>query len=279
MTSLSSRVTVLVNDTAEEGLGPEHGFSLWIETGNRRILFDTGQGGVLERNASLLGVDLSTADTLVLSHGHYDHTGGVPVAFEAGSAVQVFCHPGVFLRRYSIRNGTAKPVHMPEGSRLSLEAIPKARLRVSAEPALLGPGIGTTGAVPRETAWEDTGGPFYLDTDGRRPDSLEDDGALWFSTKYGLVVCAGCSHAGLINTLNRCRQVSGTRKIHAVIGGFHLHEASRERLERTVEALMAEPPDLMVPCHCTGENAVETLTEAFVGRVRTCRVGMRLEFG
>ncbi|MBN2202013.1 MBL fold metallo-hydrolase [bacterium] len=279
MTIPSIHITVLVNDTAEEGLRPEHGLSLWIEAGNRRILFDTGQGGVLAQNARVLDVDLSTADYLVLSHGHYDHTGGVPVALEAGPAVQVFCHPGVFLRRYSIRNGTAKPVHMPEDSRLSLEALPKNRLHVSAEPALIGPGIGTTGAVPRDTAREDTGGPFYLDPDGRRPDPLEDDGALWFSTQYGLVICAGCSHAGLINTLNRCRQVSGTRKIHAVIGGFHLQEASRDRLDRTVEALMSEPPDLMVPCHCTGENAVRRLTEAFVGRVRTCRAGMRFQFG
>lgn len=279
MTAMPIRVTVLVNDTAEEGLRPEHGFSIWIEAGTRRILFDTGQGGVLERNASLLGVDLSTADTLVLSHGHYDHTGGVPVTLEAGSAVQVVCHPGVYIRRFSIRDGKARPVHMPEGSRLSLEALPKARLRVSAEPALLGPGIGTTGAVPRETGWEDTGGPFYMDPNGRSPDMLEDDGALWFSTKYGLVVCAGCSHAGLINTLTRCRQVSGIRKIHAVIGGFHLCEASRERLGRTVEALMAEPPDLIIPCHCTGDSAVRTLTEAFVGRVRACRAGSRFEFG
>ncbi len=279
MTGTSFRVTVLVNDTAEQGLRPEHGLSLWIETGNRRILFDTGQVGALAENARMLDVDLSAMDQLVLSHGHYDHTGGVPVALKASPAVHVYCHPGVFLRRTSIRNGKAKPVHMPEGSRLSLEALPQDRLHASAEPALLGPGIGTTGAVPRETTWEDTGGPFYLDPDGRRPDLLDDDIALWFITRYGIVVCAGCSHAGLINTLSRCRQVSGTRKIHAVIGGFHLHEASQERLDRTVAALMTEPPDLMMPCHCTGENAVRTLTEAFVGRVRPCRAGMRFKFG
>ncbi|MCD4688621.1 MAG: MBL fold metallo-hydrolase [Desulfuromonadaceae bacterium] len=96
------KLSILVDNYGDDGLSVEHGFSLWIETAYTRILFDTGQGPALPGNACALECDLSQADILVLSHGHYDHTGGVPHVLNVNPGIQVYCHAGVFLPSYSI---------------------------------------------------------------------------------------------------------------------------------------------------------------------------------
>ena len=143
------RITILVDNRANEGLLAEHGLSLWIEASGQRLLFDTGQGPALASNAGKLGVALHSADTLVLSHGHYDHTGGVPLVIESAPAVHVFCHPAVPTSRYSIRNGAARPIGMPESARSALERVPPERLHWTTQPIEIAPGIGLTGPIPR----------------------------------------------------------------------------------------------------------------------------------
>jgi len=105
-------ITILVdNQSSKAELHSEHGLSLWIEADDKRILFDTGQSEMLIRNAKVLGIDLRTADTLVLSHGHYDHTGGVAAVLDLNPEISVYCHPGVFMPRYSRQpDGKMKPV-------------------------------------------------------------------------------------------------------------------------------------------------------------------------
>jgi len=262
MTSANTQVTILVDNQAGERLVAEHGLSLWIETEDKRILFDTGQGGALENNARVLGADLGQTDILVLSHGHYDHTGGIAQVAKVAGQVEVYCHPGAVLPRYSIRDGTPKPIQMPRESMRALDNMPAQRLHWVTQPVLLSERIGITGPIPRETSYEDTGGPFYLDPEGKRPDPIDDDVALWIRTNEGLVVCVGCCHAGLVNTLNHVRRLTNGSRIRAVIGGFHLLNASDQRLEQTMSRLQSISPDTVVPCHCTGEGAFAALKEA-----------------
>jgi 7,8-dihydropterin-6-yl-methyl-4-(beta-D-ribofuranosyl)aminobenzene 5'-phosphate synthase len=278
MKTNSPRITILVDNQAASGLAAEHGLSVWIEWVGKRILFDTGQSGVLDSNARLLGVDLTETEVLVLSHGHYDHTGGISQALRHNQRVNVFCHPEAMQQpRYGIRNGTAKPIHMPDESRTAIENLPAQNLHWVSQPVWLSDKIGITGAIPRETIYEDTGGPFYLDPEGKSPDPIEDDLALWICTDDGLIVCVGCCHAGLVNTLHYLCRLTRQDKIYVVIGGFHLLNASDQRLKLTLGALQSFSPSMVIPCHCTGEKATNMLKAVFGGRVMPGYAGATFE--
>jgi 7,8-dihydropterin-6-yl-methyl-4-(beta-D-ribofuranosyl)aminobenzene 5'-phosphate synthase len=159
-----------------------------------------------------------------------------------------------------------------------MERLPDGAVMRVLAPLRLTATIGVTGPIPRETAHEDAGGPFFLDQRGDRRDAIEDDQALWISTPEGLIVCVGCSHAGLINTLNCVRKVSGISGIRAVIGGFHLCQANERRMEMTLNALRSLSPGMIAPCHCTGEGAVRAIEDGMDIRVVRCHAGLRLRF-
>jgi 7,8-dihydropterin-6-yl-methyl-4-(beta-D-ribofuranosyl)aminobenzene 5'-phosphate synthase len=276
--SPGTTITVVVDNKAGEGLAAEHGLSLWIETEGRRILFDTGQGAAFETNIRTLGIDLPTADILVLSHGHYDHTGGIARVIERALKSTSTATPGISRPRYVIRDGKAKSIGMAEGALEALGRVPPEHLHWVQEPLMLSPAVGLTGPVPRLTSYEDTGGPFFLDPEGERPDLIEDDLALWIQTDQGLVVCMGCCHAGLVNTLDYIRRSTEGARIRAVIGGLHLMNAGRERLTHSIRELKRIAPDTLVPCHCTGDPAVASLHDALGERVTTGMSGTTYHF-
>jgi len=274
----NDELQILVDNQAEKGLEREHGLSMWIEADGRRILFDTGTGKILGGNAGKLGVDVTRADFLVLSHGHYDHTGGVGRFLQSAGQSHVYCHPGAVLPRYAIRNSTANPIHMPHESISAIDKLPEERLHWVQEPIKLCERIGLTGHIPRKMSFEDAGGPFYLDPAGKRPDPIDDDMALWIRTEKGLVVATGCCHAGVVNTLDYIFRLNDGMKIRALIGGFHLMGADPLRLELTMEALKPFEIDLLVPCHCTGKTAVELLKKTFDMRVSPGMAGRLFQF-
>lgn len=270
------KIIVLVDNKRAPGLTAEHGFSLWVEVEGWRILFDTGQGKTLMNNARRMGVPLEKTDIIVISHGHFDHTGGIAEVLRVAPKARVILHQGAVIQRYSVRHGKSpREIGMPATAREAVERAGDKRIRWTLQPLNLDGALGITGPIPRETGYEDAGGPFFLDSRGKRKDAIEDDQALWISTPEGLIVCVGCCHAGLINTLNYARQVSGVSKIRAVIGGFHLLHADNRRLEMTVVALRSLDPETLVPCHCSGGKAVRALKAAFGARLSLCRAGLK----
>jgi 7,8-dihydropterin-6-yl-methyl-4-(beta-D-ribofuranosyl)aminobenzene 5'-phosphate synthase len=288
LSSKTVRVTVLVDNDASEAaetpraaqptLATEHGLALWIESDDKHILFDTGQGPSLRHNAPALGIDLVQTDFLILSHGHYDHTGGLEYALGLAAHAQLYAHPATSETRYSVRDGKARSIGIPRRPRKVLRRLPAERVHWVLGPTKLTEHVGLTGPIPRITAFEDTGGPFYLDKAGWRPDPIEDDMALWVNTDEGLVVCLGCAHSGVANTLRYIRELSHGAKVRAVIGGLHLLSASTERTERTVEALRQLDIPRIAPCHCTGKDASRALAKALGRRVSPCVAGAVLEF-
>ncbi len=256
------KITVLVDNEAPDNLAKEHGFSAWVETKEYKILFDTGQLGALLTNADALGIDLSTTDKLIFSHGHYDHTGQLPAFLEKNSKAHIYCCPQLQIGRYSCKIGTApRFIGMPEASIQALSSISTSRIHETACPRYLTTKVGMTGPVPRDVVLEDTGGPFFLDDHRGVDDLIEDDQSMWFETDKGLLILLGCCHAGLVNTVEYIRRISGIQKIHGIIGGMHLVNADENRLNYTLDHLKGWQPDFLAPCHCTGQSATACMLE------------------
>jgi len=255
------RIITLVENTASgAGLLAEHGLSFWIEYGDKRILFDTGQSDILIKNAKVLGIDLAETDAIVLSHGHYDHTGGLASVLNIAEKAKIYLHPAATEPKFSKKFSGAKLIGMSDSAK---KAIQGRDVIWTATPAQLFPGIAVTGQVPRMNDFEDVGGAFFLDENCRKSDKLLDDQTLFIESAKGLIVVFGCAHSGVVNTLDYISKSTGQNKIYAVIGGMHLINASQIRIANTIEAFKKYEIQKIVPLHCTGQGAVENFKNAF----------------
>lgn len=268
-------ITVLVeNQPVGRGLLGEHGIAFHLRADGNNVLFDTGQGLTLLHNADRLGIDLSALAAIVLSHGHYDHTGGLPGVLERCGAVDIFLHPETLRPKF---NREGKDIGAPASS---LAALGRARCVHSTErPTEIVPGLFVTGPIPRRNEIEDTGGPFYRDAGRRAEDPLTDDQALYALLPEGVVVILGCCHAGVLNTLEYISELTGGRPVHAVLGGTHLLRAGEERLAHTAGLLETLDVKVLAPNHCTGLNAQCYLRSRFPDRFVEAPAGTRFRFG
>ena len=257
-------ITVLVdNTTVRPDLCSEHGLSMWVAIDGKHILFDTGMGIALAENAVTLGVDLGRTDAIVLSHGYFDHTGGLPHVFERGATPRIFMHPDAVEMRYgSLQTPPARPIGM-RAEIAELLSKKTADILKTLNPTQVTNHLWVTGPIPRRTSFEDTGGPFFMDEDCHVKDAITDDQAIWMETAEGIAVLLGCAHSGVVNTLDYIAELTGSTRFHAVIGGMHLLNASAERLEATIDALKRYQVGGIVPCHCTGEAPMQMLKDLF----------------
>jgi 7,8-dihydropterin-6-yl-methyl-4-(beta-D-ribofuranosyl)aminobenzene 5'-phosphate synthase len=275
----SIRITMLVENTARgPGLLAEHGLSYWIECNGRHVLLDSGQSGVLTGNAYTLGIRLDETGALILSHGHYDHTGGVAGVLRVGRSVAVYAHSEVFARKFTRNHeGSVREIGMPPPSEKAIRDARNGFIATDQSTTVFDRLV-ATGPIPRLTDFEDTGGDFFLDEACTQRDLLVDDQSVFFNTAKGTVVLLGCAHSGVVNTLRFIRQLTGNRPIHTIIGGMHLIDAALHRIERTIEAFRQFGIEQFAPAHCTGMQATVALWNAFPGRCSTCPVGTRFEF-
>lgn len=277
ITNRSLKITILMDNQAKPGFLSEHGFSVWIESDGQKILFDSGSSDALTHNAAKMGIDLSEADQLVLSHGHYDHTGYVAELLHINPQLKVVMHPATTRQRFSIHpNVGPRDISMSLEARSALDAHATACKTITEKSCELGNGVGSSGSIPRNNVSETTGGPFFLDPKGQFPDWIEDDQSLWVNTSHGLVIITGCCHAGLMNTVEHIQSVTGETKIYAIIGGLHLKHALKQRVQETVAALKKWNPTFLVPCHCTGDAVIKILQQEFGKSVKPGYAGLQL---
>jgi len=269
------KITIVADNVVASGAGVlgEHGLALHVEADGQAFLFDTGQSGIAIGNAARLGVNLGAVETVVLSHGHYDHTGGLAVFTNAFGPHRIVAHPGVFESKYATCKET-EPRRI--GCPVSTEYLARrgAALHLEAGPQELGPGLMTTGAIAQTTDFEHIPSSLAVRTaEGFRPDQFEDEQAIVVTTDQGLVVVVGCSHRGVVNTLQCAQQLTGEERVLALIGGTHLVAASEDQLDGTVDELRRLDVEHIVACHCTGFKASVRLANEFGDRFNIGGVG------
>ena len=267
-------VTVLVEDTVHcPELCAEHGLAVLVEWEDNLILYDTGQSDLLLQNAERMSLDLRGISQVVLSHGHYDHTGGLVPLLRRARKAAVVAHPNIFDRKFvKEKDGISREIGIPF-SRSEVEKA-CAGLHLQVLPREIVPGIYATGEIGRETDFEGPESDFFIGFGpDERQDSLLDDQALVVDTRSGLVVLVGCAHAGIINTLRHVRQMFPRRRIAILAGGMHLASTPSERILRTVEGMKEFEVKRIVAGHCTGWKPICSLAAAFGDRFSRLTVG------
>jgi 7,8-dihydropterin-6-yl-methyl-4-(beta-D-ribofuranosyl)aminobenzene 5'-phosphate synthase len=249
----------------------EHGFSMLLRVFSGKntctILFDTGvsPNGVL-MNAERMGIDLNEVSYVVLSHGHYDHFGGLPAIIKTvkKSDLMIIAHENMVKRRATI-NSKGEIKEYPTFPK-SKELAP-AKIVNTKKPHLIANNLAcVTGEIPRRAIFEKGLMQNRIYINSWQPDPLVlDDRALVVNIKdKGLVIISGCAHAGIINTIRYAQQITGLSKVYAILGGFHLAGKEFEkRIEPTIGELKKINPDLIVPSHCTGWRALFSIAQAF----------------
>ncbi len=262
------RIVCLCEDRALFGFLGEWGLSLLIDSGERRVLFDTGFSGIpLLRNSNILGINLKDVDFLVLSHGHVDHTGGIFEFLRVRGKVDVVAHPDVFSPKMRDRSFIGLPFRLE-----ALEGL-GAHFILTREPFRLSDNMMTTGEVEIAYDFEKVDPLLRV---GDEPDPLLDDLSIVVDGGDGVYVVLGCAHRGVLSILKRASELSGKR-VKGVFGGFHLFRSPPERVELTIAELKAMGVERVGACHCTGSYAEGRLREEFGENFIEIRAGRVIE--
>lgn len=234
-------------------------------------LWDTGADGKFLETARRLGVDVRRAAGLALSHGHYDHTGGLDALYQAGFRGPIFAHPDLVRTRYSKKDTDAplRSIGIP-GLIPEFRSVNK-QLRLT-------PGLSMVTDIPRLPGQFQAVSHFFYDEICHEPDTVADDACLVLDTAHGPVLILGCCHSGLANTLDAVRTRVGVTKLYAVLGGLHLYEAPSSAIEETIQALRESGASLVAAGHCTGDAPLRALANRLDCQVLPLGTGRIFEF-
>jgi len=258
-------ITILTENVAGGQFLAEHGLSYLIEHDGQKILFDTGHSDVFLKNAEKMNIGIvSGVQTVVLSHGHWDHGDGLQYLENK----KLVTHPLAFIKRY--RKSGNKNI----GLKMSKEELEKKyTLELSRDSLHVSDNIIFLGEIPRLTDFESRS-THFVDANGK-PDQVLDDSALAIIQDEAITIITGCAHAGICNIVEHAKRITGIKKVKAVLGGFHLQDSNQQTL-KTIEYFQNIGINHVNPSHCTGLPALVKFHQAFGSyQVKT---GMTLRF-
>jgi len=267
---------IVENETMDAGCAAAHGLSLSIETDRKKILFDFGPKGTLAGNAAALGIDLSTYDLAVLSHGHDDHGGGIRAFLDKNAHAPVYVHPRAFEPHYSMRG-----VDRFADIGIDPDLVAHPQLVRTDDVFMVDRDLTLFTTPVRNEGEPQSNANLYAGTDdGVLKDDFGHEQSMLLVTEGKTVVVAGCAHAGILNILERVREL-GYAAIDVVIGGFHMESRGTGTVEqperiRTVGERLKETGAVFYTCHCTGTGPYGRLRETLGNRISYFKAGQIL---
>lgn len=273
------KLTLLVDNTTNtRDLKAEAGFSLYIEDQSTNILFDTGCSALFLENAHKLGIDLSKAEYVVLSHGHYDHSWGLKHLLNMYQSVNatstakpiLLTHPLSFNQR--TKDSNEMGCNIAEAELIDFFGVHKSK-----DPVWITDKLVFLGEIERKFSYEGNHTIGQIIKNGIVvPDSMEDDTALAYKSSQGLVIITGCSHSGICNIVEQAKQICQDDRVLAIIGGLHLRKPPTEQLNGTIAYLQQANVQQLYACHCTDQPSRIALAQ--LGNLQETTVGTTLEY-
>ena len=263
----------------------EHGLSVYMETGERKLIFDLGASDIYIQNAKRMHVDLEQVDAAVISHGHYDHTGGVPSFCKMNQKAKIYIHEKAFAVTYGMEDGKLDKepcsIRWTSEQRESLEA----RLVLTNGALWLTEDIAVSGTIPKSGGFQPTEAFYQIDASGNlTADPLEHEQFLAVRVREvnekskGIFIFSGCSHNGVIPCLNYAKTLFPGERILGLLAGMHLYNANKEMRSEILGQVAAEEMDYILPVHCTGIHAICDLRQLMGDRCIPAGTGDILEF-
>ena len=263
------------NTSVSESLESEHGLSIYIETTGHHILFDTGAGCIFKRNAEKLGVDLATVDLLVISHGHYDHGGGLRTFLEVNSRAKIFIHKQAFEAHYSKRPEGVASIGLDE------TLLPNERFVFCGDQAVIDENIEIFSRVKAKRLFPSCNAMLLIKRgDEFVPDDFAHEQNLVIQQDGKTMLIAGCAHKGIVNIVDACKDRLGQYPDYFV-GGFHLtgQRGNQSETPDVVDAIgeyLASTHSRYFTCHCTGTENYQQLKRTMGEKIQYLSTGVRI---
>lgn len=270
------KITVLVEDTKNENLSSAHGLSLYIETPENKILFDMGPDGLFWKNAETLGIDLSDADTAVISHGHYDHGGGLSAFLNNNKIGKVYIRENAFGDYYSTSRGESRYIGLDKQLKTNDRLILTARgiTQISSN-LILFSNVENKELCPSSNSvlWEKT-------ENGLVNDNFEHEQNLIIKSGNRYMLVGGCAHNGIINIEKKAQEIIGTAP-DFTISGFHMSIPGSGRSEepafvQKAADRLSESKTIRYTCHCTGSASYEILKQILGDKLKRLTPGSQI---
>ncbi len=245
------------NKTDNPGILAEHGLSIYIEAEEMNILFDAGASDLFAENAEKLNIDLNLADVCIISHGHYDHTEGIPRFSEINGNADIILHKDAFIKTYGLypdgtRDEETTGIRWPDAVKEKLQD----RMRFTDHELWLTNSIVVSGTIHEVEGFRATES-FYEIVDGELvADRMNHEQFLAIRQGDGIFIFSGCSHRGIIPILRHAKELFPGLPVKGLVAGMHLYSASAEDRKRVVDEVCAEEMEMVIPVHCTGINAI-----------------------